>query len=115
MKDSVKAPPTPEESAAAIATAKEMLPKSEAAAGRTSAGKANGAVTWVETGDAVSSQYAAARQEAGVHARVRNAYFQQVRISWHIYTFLGITLYEGGHVASRAYYVLVACIRSRVY
>jgi hypothetical protein len=33
----------------------------------------------VSTGRSVSQQYAAARDEARNHARVRNAYFQQVR------------------------------------
>ncbi len=42
----------------------------------------NGAapVSWVETGDAVSAQYAEARAEARQKALLRNACFQQVGV-----------------------------------
>jgi hypothetical protein len=39
-------------------------------------------VPWVETGAAVSQEYAAARAEASDHARVRNACFQQATIAY---------------------------------
>lgn len=41
-----------------------------------------GAVPWVETGAAVSREYAAARAEASDHARVRNACFHHATIAY---------------------------------
>jgi plastocyanin len=40
------------------------------------------AVPWVETGTAVSQQYAAAREEASDHARLRNQCFQQATVAF---------------------------------
>jgi DNA-nicking Smr family endonuclease len=37
---------------------------------------------WVDTGRSVSQQYAAARDEARDHARIRNAYFQQATLAY---------------------------------
>lgn len=81
VKESVKAAPT-SEGAAGVAKAggstSSPMPSAEGSTGRRGGAKsAAAAVPWVPTGEAVSDQYSATRQEARDHARVRNAYFQQ--------------------------------------
>jgi len=50
--------------------------------GSNSAANNEAAVPWVETGAAVSKEYAAARAEASDHARVRNACFHQATLAY---------------------------------
>ncbi|KAI3850043.1 hypothetical protein MKX03_024918 [Papaver bracteatum] len=41
-------------------------------------GSARGAPAWLETGDSVANLYSESREAARDHARLRNAYFEQV-------------------------------------
>uniref|UniRef100_A0A7N0TLE5 Smr domain-containing protein n=1 Tax=Kalanchoe fedtschenkoi TaxID=63787 RepID=A0A7N0TLE5_KALFE len=45
---------------------------------------ARAALVWLETGEAVGNMYSGLRAEAGDHARVRNAYFEQARQAYLI-------------------------------
>ncbi|ESR66197.1 hypothetical protein CICLE_v10007851mg [Citrus x clementina] len=46
-------------------------------------GSARTAPVWLETGEAVANMYSELREEARDHARLRNAYFEQVRpVTW---------------------------------
>lgn len=79
VKDSVKAAPVAAVAAGAKGSAREAALHIKAPLSLKAGSKGDwaAAAPWVQTGEALSEQYATAREVARGHARVRNAYFQQ--------------------------------------